>query len=333
MKSVLHYFSISPDRSLHRERVFWVSILLPLGIGMGMIFSTLPCEYSLSWTAEGFVTFFELSKLPLTIAGLSLPLGTVSAVIHRSAQTAKQIKLSLELSRFKDFQEHRKAFIEEFSSLLDDNWSKIAVSHLYKVFFSQSIDRKYQPVIPDSWNSTYEMLTAFYQKIASEDYFSLSYWNALNNDLERKNLTEKKTNFVRSVANLLDQVVTSIEVDSAEMYIYERNGISDEDELAANLEGLAKDCAAMFSKLSVLATIFLNSHIYHFMSSDQVALLEFFARSEVYFKTEVTPDYDEFFGQIDPELINKVIYEDDQGRLINGNLVALTFRVKNVSDF
>ena len=289
--------------------------------------------YSFSWTTEGFSTFFEVSKLPLAIASLSLPLGTVSAVIHRSAQTAKQIELSLELSRFKDFKEHREAFLDEITALLSDSWTQVSVGHLYRVLFPQSVDRHYKPVIPHSWNALFEMLTVPEHKKRNADYFSIDYWNALNNDSERSKLLEEKRAFVKDFSDLIYEADTTIKMGEPDMDVYERNGINDEEEFVANLGELARDCASMFRKLTELASVLLSSHTYHFMSSEQVSVLVFFSRSEVNFKTELNSDFEEFFGQERLELKGKVVYMDSQERLVNGDLVALTFRVKNVLDF
>ena len=285
-------------------------------------------SHSFSWTAQGFNLFVELAKLPLTIASLSLPLGTISAVMHRSSQTAKQIDLSLELSRFKDFLEHRNAFIEEVKRLLPESWSSTTVNRVYKVFFPESIKRQYQPNLPDSWVLLYRQINEYSGDLAFNDFFDLGYLAQMETDEDLSKLVESKSEFIKNISKFLDKAVSTIEPVCPELGVFDRNGISDDDDFFLRCSDLVLDCRSMFFMLSTLASALLESNTYQFLSKEQISILMFFSGSEVDFETEPKADFGIFLGCAGQEIIKRVMHEDENGKRKNGDLVALTFRFK-----
>jgi len=325
------FFAFSPQRPLYREPLFWASVCLPLLIGLGMVLTTLPMSYTFSWTAQGFNLFFDLAKLPLTIASLSLPLGTISAVMHRSVQTARQIELSLELSRFKDFIEHRKSVIEEFKGLLPESWSNRTVNHFYKVIFDKSLRREYQPKLPCSWLLLYQMIKECSNDIAFGNFFDVSYLEQLATEEGLTELIELKSQFIVDIAKLLDESISFFDPEWTDFDVFERNGISDDDDFFYKCSDLASDCRNMFRKLNELATALIDSSVYHFLSSEQASLLAFLSTSEIYYDVEPNIDFEVFLGEEGGDIVRNIMRGDYGEKKNNGDLVALTFRIMQPS--
>ncbi|ECV9990397.1 hypothetical protein F3Q50_16960, partial [Salmonella enterica subsp. enterica] len=66
---------------------------------------------------EGFNNFLNISKLPLAVLSLSIPLGVVVNNIHRTIQTDKQIKEAEKKNKVDFFYAHRKNTIEALQHL------------------------------------------------------------------------------------------------------------------------------------------------------------------------------------------------------------------------
>ncbi|MDU5688771.1 MAG: hypothetical protein E6009_02685 [Citrobacter freundii] len=67
--------------------------------------------------SEGMGVFLEISKLPLLILSLTLPLGALTANIHRTFQTKKQIELSEAKNLSDMYYAHNKSYVENFSKV------------------------------------------------------------------------------------------------------------------------------------------------------------------------------------------------------------------------
>ncbi len=78
-------------KSLSSQRVFRLSIYLPIGLFFGLGWYVWNgCNLSLS--AEGYNNFYQISKLPIAILTISIPLGVLIARLHSTKQTEIQIK-------------------------------------------------------------------------------------------------------------------------------------------------------------------------------------------------------------------------------------------------
>jgi hypothetical protein len=291
-----------------------------------MILTTLPARYTFSWTAEGFNLFLELSKLPLGIASLSIPLGTIAAVMHRSAQTSKQIELSLELSKNKDFKEHRNDFIDELNGFLPKECT-VNVNHLYKVFFPESLDRDYKIRIPVSFISLFDFINESPKEVVFENLFSDKYYYKLSNDEHLKIIIEEKTNFILKISKLLDEALTEVNPKWDEYDVLERNGISDEDDLFFRFLKLALDCKNMFHIISNISNAMMQTSNYHFIPDEYINVLRLLSESDIVFDTEPSSELFILFGNECQYVIDKVMHDDGFGNKENGNLVALTFRI------
>ncbi|WKC46145.1 hypothetical protein [Pseudomonas veronii] len=80
--------------SLLSQGVFWAGILIPL---FSFVFfgSYAWTRYHIDLSAEGLNTFISISKLPLGLLSLSIPLVAMVASVHRSIQTEAQISSAM----------------------------------------------------------------------------------------------------------------------------------------------------------------------------------------------------------------------------------------------
>ena len=88
IKTVL---SLDPDYGLEKQFLFWLAVLLPIAIAIAL---GLPVwmEYDLAFDAESYETFIIISRLPIGVASLSIPLGVLVSRLHSAKQTARQIE-------------------------------------------------------------------------------------------------------------------------------------------------------------------------------------------------------------------------------------------------
>lgn len=113
VKKKLYIFD---HEQLLKQTPFQIAILAPF-------FSFLYFGF-LSWKghtpqfdSEGMGVFLDISKLPLLILSLTLPLGALAANIHRTFQTKKQIEL-VEAKNLSDmYYAHNKSYVESFSKV------------------------------------------------------------------------------------------------------------------------------------------------------------------------------------------------------------------------
>ncbi|MBV7262584.1 hypothetical protein KCG43_11310 [Photobacterium sp. WH24] len=148
MRKVLRFLALNPESGLGSQILFWIAILAPIAAAAGF---SLPIwvDYELTFNAKAYNYFLELSKLPLGIAALSIPLGVLVARMHGTKQTAKQIaetmqdnKIKLFLSHygyFCNFVEKNEEFILDKHNLDRNKWRILQISLYHKMYPGSSI--------------------------------------------------------------------------------------------------------------------------------------------------------------------------------------------------
>lgn len=103
---------LDPDHGLAKQMLFWLMILTP--VSYFLLFGwPVWREYNLLLGEAGYAKFLEISKIPLGLLGLSIPLTALVAKLHATSQTAKQI----EKSRYDLFYQHRKEFTSYYDQV------------------------------------------------------------------------------------------------------------------------------------------------------------------------------------------------------------------------
>lgn len=133
------------NHGLGSQPWFSISITYPIGLFLSTgIWAW--SGYNLDISSDGFITFIEISKLPLGLLGLSIPLGVLSARLHGTKQTALQInvteqknKTDLYLSHYNHFNGYIDNLIEILEINDDNKNSTPFLKHtLYKVLYPDS---------------------------------------------------------------------------------------------------------------------------------------------------------------------------------------------------
>lgn len=109
--------ALNPDYGLAKQLLFWMAILIPLVyfVEFGLIVWS---DYKPSLDKAGFDTFIEISKLPVLLLSLAIPLTALVAKLHSTAQTARQI----EKNKHELFYLHRKEFTSYYQQIGDTNY-------------------------------------------------------------------------------------------------------------------------------------------------------------------------------------------------------------------
>ncbi|MBQ4838823.1 hypothetical protein [Pseudoalteromonas luteoviolacea] len=127
----------NPSRALHRQYIFWASLLLPLGLFLAV--GSLYWEgYKFSWTKEGIDTFFDISKTPLYFLSSVIPLMILAARIHATRQVEEQIKVTQENNTFTNYYKHRELFQDFFDEQLKDFEYELNAESLYKLLYPKN---------------------------------------------------------------------------------------------------------------------------------------------------------------------------------------------------
>jgi len=132
------------NHGLGSQPLFWVAITYPIGL----FFSTGSWAWvglELEITSKGFNQFIEISKLPLGLLALSIPLAVLTARLHGTKQTALQIekaneqiantekqiietqqknKTDLYIAHYNHFQQFIESCISTYESLFDSKLKK-----------------------------------------------------------------------------------------------------------------------------------------------------------------------------------------------------------------
>ncbi|MDK8463098.1 hypothetical protein [Marinobacter sp. SS13-12] len=150
----------APETHLFKTVAFWLSIAPPLIIGAGLaIYAGIQEGKTWVFSTSGYNALLQDFKLPIGIMGLAIPLGALSAAVHRSVQTSRQIIEQNQQNIFSNYLEHRRYFLAFMDEHKPFNQVSVSAPHLYQRLFPESANG---PLNPDK-HSIYEFL-----KIAEE---------------------------------------------------------------------------------------------------------------------------------------------------------------------
>ena len=123
--------SLNADKGLSSQGLLWLSILCPF-----LYFITLGGitwqGYEISITSAGINTFFSISKLPLAILSIIIPLSVLVSRFHATKQTAEQIKITRLKNNLDLFNSHRNELFSYFTQIGEINYLDCFVAK-YKV--------------------------------------------------------------------------------------------------------------------------------------------------------------------------------------------------------
>jgi len=96
---------------LTHQPLFKAALIIPI-TSFFLLGSIVWIGHGIKLDADGFNNFLNISKLPLAVLSLSIPLGVVVNNIHRTIQTDKQIKEAERKNTIDGFYAHRKNTVE-----------------------------------------------------------------------------------------------------------------------------------------------------------------------------------------------------------------------------
>lgn len=128
------------DRQLFKQPLFIVATAYPLYLFF--LFGSWTWKgYSLDLSSNGYVTFLEISKLPLIILASSVPLGAIINNIHRTIQTEKQIDDTGLKNRNDIYYNHVKFILDQFEKIKGTEIS-------YKYQLLERSEANHAPTLP-----------------------------------------------------------------------------------------------------------------------------------------------------------------------------------------
>ncbi|WP_064120843.1 hypothetical protein [Pseudomonas fluorescens] len=109
----LKFFTLDPNTGLENQILFWLAIGIPALIAI-LLGIPVWLPYAFSFTPEGYSKFLEISKLPIGILSLSIPLGVLIGKLHGAKQTAAQIQNTKIQIQSTDKDNKTKLYISHF---------------------------------------------------------------------------------------------------------------------------------------------------------------------------------------------------------------------------
>lgn len=123
---------------LTKQPLFWGAIFWPASASLALG-SKVWLNRTLDFSPNGYETFIEISKLPLGVLALTIPVTAVIAAIHRSIQTAKQIEETQVKNTVDLYYAHLKFFIDQ----LKDNDIVDSAIKVHKKLYPNLSPHKY----------------------------------------------------------------------------------------------------------------------------------------------------------------------------------------------
>jgi hypothetical protein len=232
-----NFFVLKANRGLHAQVLFWLTLAIPFtGFLVSGAYSWQ--GYDLSINYLGFTEFIKISKLPLGILALCLPLAVLIARLHSTIQTAEQIDIShgtalrdqlkLNTEQFNNAQKHfieltNKAWTanpEALTKSFDD--LKFNSKSLFFMVFNNSNTRT--GLVPcnqkyiDSLDHIQEMFTGIMKgsEWKSNDALIISYLASLGISSSSQDITKKDSDFFNYLVifcEVIKKIVKNVESD------------------------------------------------------------------------------------------------------------------------
>ena len=113
--------TLHEEKGLSSQGLLWLSIFCPLlyFVALGIVAWQ---GYEILITGDGINTFFSISKLPLAMLSLAIPLSVLVSRFHATKQTAEQIKITRLKNNLDLFNSHRNELFSYFSQIGEVNY-------------------------------------------------------------------------------------------------------------------------------------------------------------------------------------------------------------------
>lgn len=183
--------------SLFKQKIFLLSILVPFSafIYFG-IFAW--WGHNLQLDSRGYENFYNISKFPLLLLAMSVPMAAIVNNIHRTIQTEKQIFETQKKNLTDSYYAHLKSMTDSFKDLPEHD---ITITHqgkkITKKLKINYPKQLYNVLFPNSTplnGASYEMDRRFTSIILSYHKELIKHCELLNNlfDNESKSLTDEE---------------------------------------------------------------------------------------------------------------------------------------------
>ena len=113
--------SLNADKGLSSQGLLWLSIFCPF-LYFVILGSVTWQGYEILITSAGITTFFSISKLPLAILSIIIPLSVLVSRFHATKQTAEQIKITRLKNNLDLFNSHRNELFSYFTQIGEINY-------------------------------------------------------------------------------------------------------------------------------------------------------------------------------------------------------------------
>lgn len=121
-KNIKRIFLLNPEQGLAHQRPLWLGLLVPFLYFAILGLFTWPLSNP-SISSDGFNNFLSISKLPIAILALSMPIAVLISRLHATQQTALQISETRKKNSVDLFYAHRKALFEYFEKIGEVDFS------------------------------------------------------------------------------------------------------------------------------------------------------------------------------------------------------------------
>ncbi|EJV9314153.1 hypothetical protein [Vibrio vulnificus] len=210
MIKIKKIFSLNPDYGLDKQVLFWLAVLLPIAIAVGL---GIPVwiDYSLAFNAEAYDNFLKISRLPIALSSLAIPLGVLVGRLHSAKQTARQIENTQ----------------IQITNTEQDNRTKLYLSHFehfckHLEFIERSVCTRHSQLFPEGQYPTLDQLsmykliypengliTGVYSQGEHLEVFARNGMARLNDYYLQFSHSKSYDDFVKNIANLEGEFINT----------------------------------------------------------------------------------------------------------------------------
>jgi hypothetical protein len=123
---MLKHLQLDPAIGLDKQLLFWLSIGVPVSLGL---FLAIPVwiGYSPDFSESGYETFLRISKFPIAICSLAVPLSVLIGKLHGARQAALQIENTRK--QIENAEAQIQNTLTQIANTEQDNRTKLYLAH------------------------------------------------------------------------------------------------------------------------------------------------------------------------------------------------------------
>ncbi|MBN7770472.1 hypothetical protein KUV44_12270 [Marinobacter daepoensis] len=233
------------ENELLRTPAFLCSIGVPIALSLATGLTISINEgFSFCLNYQCFNNLVNYYKVPIGIAGISIPLGALAAAQHRSQQTMHQILLQSSQNNLTGYFTHREKFEEHCHKIFNKS-TKFDADILHQTLFPNSQKGDYSLKKTDELRVVRINLESIEKKLRSGEAFNDA--EKIKQEFENINKKFKELSIEYSPEKLMQQTRTSYELAKISLFLNAISQDSSTDNIIGDAQWIKAHAEAILS--------------------------------------------------------------------------------------